>query len=235
MKPIIGITVDAEFREEDGRSKGTLSLNWNYAEVIRMAGGVPLLIPPQADPAVIASVIDGWLIPGGKDLDPTLWGEETHEEAKIIDPARPNFELQLLKEIASDLPVLGICYGCQLLNVAHGGSLHQHLPDHTEKVHTEGPMDQYDLDENSKVGAIMGPSPKGMSFHHQAVNQVGSGLQVVGRSDDGTIEAIESTDRPWMIGVQWHPERTPDDPESVALFKSFVDQASTYRMARTSK
>lgn len=232
MKPIIGITVDAEFREEDGRTKGILSLNWNYAEVIREAGGVPLLIPPQADPSTIAFIIDGWLIPGGGDLDPSKWNEELHPEAKLIRPERPNFETKLFAEIPTELPVLGICYGCQFLNVVHGGSLHQHLPEHTNKVHTEGPLDSYVIKPDSQTAAIMGTNPKGMSFHHQAVNRVGNGLRIVGHSDDGTVEALESVERPWMIGVQWHPERTPSDAESVALFKSFVDAAANYRVAR---
>ena len=108
-RPIIGITVDATEDPTDSRTGGKLTLNWNYAQVIADAGGVPLLIPPQADPEAIARILDGWLIPGGNDIDPTYWGEELHPEAKLIDEARHLQERAIYREIPTDLPVLGVC------------------------------------------------------------------------------------------------------------------------------
>lgn len=238
MKPIIGITIVAEPDPADLRTGGVLKLNYNYAQAIADAGGIPLLIPPQADVEAIANIIDGWLIPGGLDIDPAEYGQENHPANEIMPPARYNLEKSLYAAIPDDLPVLGICYGCQFLNVMEGGDLIQHLPDEVEgsETHKPGSVQDYKVEGATKLGEIVGPEASGASYHHQAVGQVAPSLRVTARAEDGVIEAIESVDRDFLVAVQWHPERTPDNPTSKKLFQAFVDSARNFKKSRqTSK
>ncbi|MDR3692137.1 MAG: gamma-glutamyl-gamma-aminobutyrate hydrolase family protein [Fimbriimonas sp.] len=235
MKPIIGITVDCRQDPDDLRTRGKLTLNWNYAQGISDAGGVPVLIPPTADMVVLAGIIHGWLIPGGDDIDATQFGEENHPKVSLQDPARFEGEKWLLEAIDTELPVFGICYGCQFLNVARGGTLFQHLPDVVgHESHTGGTLQEYQVEPETKLYNVVGDATiSGKSYHHQAVNRVGENLKVVSKAEDGTIEAVEATDRPWMIGVQWHPERTLSDQPSKQLFKEFVLAAKRYAESRS--
>ena len=230
MKPIIGITVDCKHDPSDLRTRGKLELNWNYAQGISDAGGVPILIPPTADMEVLAGIIHGWLIPGGDDIDACQFGEENHPKSALQDPARFAGEKKLLDAIDPEMPVFGICYGCQFLNVARGGSLIQHLPDVVgHESHTGGTLQAYEVQPGSRLHDVVGESTiSGKSYHHQAVKEVGQKLKVVSHSDDGPVEAIEATDRPWMSGVQWHPERTLVDGASKQLFHDFVQAASKF-------
>lgn len=234
MKPIIGISVDSKYDPEEPRTRGSLTLNWNYAEAVALAGGVPLLVPPNADMQVVAGLIHGWLIPGGADIDATRWGEENHPKVELQDPRRYEGEAALYAELPADLPVLGICYGCQFLNVVRGGSLIQHLPDVVgHETHSGGTLQTYSIDDDSKLStAAHTATMTGKSYHHQAVGSVGESLRVVARGEDGTVEAIEANDRPWMIGVQWHPERTLNDEATQALFHDFVAAARRYAEQR---
>ncbi len=234
MKPIIGISVDCERKPEDARTGGTLSLNWNYAQAVTEAGGVPILIPPTADMEAVAKIIDGWIIPGGLDIDAKHFGQENHPEVKLQDPARFDAESRLYKAVDSTLPFLGICYGCQFLNIQRGGSLIQHLPDVEGSVpHTGGVLQDYDVKADSGLGSVIGSAAiAGKSYHHQAVDEVGNGLEVVARSSDGTIEALEDSNHPWLVGVQWHPERTLEDPKTRRIFESFVAAAAEFKKSR---
>jgi len=230
MKPIIGITVDCTQDPSDTRTRGKLQLNWNYAQAISDAGGIPVLIPPMADMEALAHVIHGWLIPGGDDIDACRFGEENHPKVSLQDPARFEGEEKLWKHVSSEMPVLGICYGCQFLNVARGGTLIQHLPDVLgHENHTGGTLQEYQVEPGSKLESVIGAdSISGKSYHHQAVNAPGRNLRVVSKNEDGTVEAIEATDRPWVIGVQWHPERTLQDDATRRIFDNFVAAAATY-------
>lgn len=233
MKPIIGITVDGKPEPSDARTGGKLTLNWNYAEVIAEFGGVPILLPPSADPAAVALILDGLLIPGGDDIPPHYYGQELHPKADLISEARFDFERQLFEFIRADLPVLGICYGCQFLNVMHDGTLIQHLPDRVGHEHDRGgTLQRYRIEPGTQTGQLLGSSANGQSWHHQAIDQVGNELKVTAYNEDGTIEGVESTTRPWMIGVQWHPERTPEDPNTVQLLEAFIEAARSYRMEK---
>jgi len=234
VKPIIGITVESTFEPNDARSRGSLRLNYNYAEEVAKAGGVPILIPPTADPAELAKILDGWLIPGGADIDAKHWNEENHEAVELSDGTRFSIEQRLFAAVPTNLPILGICYGCQFMNVAHGGSLEQHIPDRTSTTeHSGGTMQSYKLDSKSNLASIIGTSEvEGKSYHHQAVGRLGDGLRVVGQHDDGTVEAIESTGGRWFVGVQWHPERTPDDDATKKLMREFVKQAAEFQSNR---
>jgi putative glutamine amidotransferase len=229
MKPIIGITVDCAPDPQDPRSGGKLQLNWNYAQVIADAGGVPLLIPPQVEGDEILHLLDGLLIPGGNDIDACHWGEANHPSVEPIAPERFGLEKRLYNSLSEEMPVLGICYGCQFINVMRGGSLIQHLPDEDgSSVHTGGEHQTYQINPDSKLGHMVGEQMEGQSWHHQAIKQPGSGLKVIARSTDGTVEAVEAIDRPWMVGVQWHPERTFEDPATQKLFTEFIAAARKY-------
>jgi putative glutamine amidotransferase len=230
LKPIIGITVDCKQDPDDIRTRGRLQLNWNYAQAVADAGGVPVLIPPMADMEALAHVIHGWLIPGGDDIDAGRFGEENHPKVSLADPARFEGEKRLWDNISTDLPILGICYGCQFLNVARGGTLIQHLPDVVgHEDHTGGTLQEYQVQPGSKLESVVGTDTvSGKSYHHQAVKAPGENLRVVSKNEDGTVEAIEATDRPWVIGVQWHPERTLQDSATRRIFENFVVAASRF-------
>ena len=151
----------------------------------------------------------------------------------LQDPARYEAEKRLFDAIDNSLPVLGICYGCQFLNVARGGSLHQHLPDiYGHNKHSEGDAEPIAVKGGTKLFQISGEAVEGRSFHHQAINRLGSSLRVTATAQDGTVEAIEAADRDWEVAVQWHPERSPNDPQNKAIFDAFVTAASRYAEAK---
>lgn len=198
------------------------------------AGGIPILIPPMADMAVLANLIHGWLIPGGDDIDAKRFGEENHPKVSLADPARFEAEQSLWNHVSADLPILGICYGCQFLNVARGGSLIQHLPDVVgHESHSSGTLQEYAVEPGSQLESVIGTQKiSGKSYHHQAIKTTGENLKVVSKTEDGIIEAVEATDRPWVIGVQWHPERTAEDPPTRRIFENFISAAKRYAEAK---
>jgi putative glutamine amidotransferase len=203
-----------------------------YVQAIERAGGTPLLVPPVEDGVEeILDALDGLLLSGGADLDPESYGAEPHPETSGTRPARDRAELTLLEgALARDLPVLAVCRGSQVLNVARGGDLVQHLPDvvggeqHREVsgVFSEHPVR---VDPSSKLGAVEGPV---MSHHHQGFGRLGEGLREVAWADDGTIEAVEDPDRRFAVGVLWHPEAGED----ARLFEALVAEAARYREER---
>lgn len=233
MKPIIGITVEPSYDANNDRSRGKLVLNWNYAQVIADAGGVPILIPPTADADEVAKLLDGWLIPGGLDIDAGNFDEENHPEVELQDPSRFQIECELYQRLPASVPIFGICYGCQFLNVVRGGTLVQHLPDILgHNAHGQGTWETVVVDPDSQLRKLTGSSIKAKSFHHQSIGKVGENLAVTAKSEDGVIEAIEATDRPWMIAVQWHPERSFDDPSNKRLIEAFVRAAADHATQR---
>ena len=234
MRPLIAITVESLREPENARTGGKLELNWNYAEAVAEAGGLPLVVPPVADMSQIAEIVDGWLVPGGNDLDSSLWGEPLHPAANLQDGTRYAAERRLFDALPDDAPIFGICYGCQLLNVLRGGSVDQHIPDALGYArHADGTLQRNLVEADSRLSRSAGAAMiEGKSYHHQAVGRLGRDLRIAARDEDGTIEAIEATDRPWLIGVQWHPERTPGDPATRRLFRSFVEAAEAYRRKR---
>lgn len=203
-------------------------LTLEYQRCVADAGGQPLIASPFADAAEIAETADAWLISGGDDIPGELFGQVTHEQAKLAHPMRYPFELALHEAfLETRKPILGICFGSQFLTVASGGSLHQHLPDLLgHAIHTEG---KSFVTADGMLSEIVGAEPFEVAcFHHQAIDRPGEGWTVSARAADGTVEAVEREDR-WAIGVQWHPERTADSPASKALFAAFVDEARRRR------
>ncbi len=231
-KPLIGITCNWR-AEENGF--GELQMEDAYALAVSRAGGVPVLIPTGADADALADQLDGLLLPGGADIDPRLFGEEPHPTVRIV--ARPRFETEwsLLRAFeARGKPILGICYGAQLMNVWRGGSLYQHLPElpfvklhhRREPEESENPRHFVRLEPDSRLRTLIGQEQfEIVSAHHQAVRELGKGLRTAAYSPDGVIEGIEDASHPFFIGVQWHPEQDPDAPATRALFEAFIRAA----------
>lgn len=216
-RPVIGITLDIE--------GDYLRLRRNYASVIKNAGGIPLLIPIDNEAASVAEIIDGLLIPGGDDLDPSYFSEEPHPSVKITQRDRTGFEFLLLKAIMElGKPVLGICYGMQLINVAFGGSLYQDIEsrikdalDHRKGNHT------IKMVQSSRF-QVQGSEFIVNSFHHQAVRELGEGLEVCAFAEDNIIEAVCMPAYPFLAGIQWHPERM-DGGVSGDILRAFIESA----------
>jgi putative glutamine amidotransferase len=191
-----------------------------YPRAVNRAGGLALLVTPDAalirDPDELLDRIDGLMLTGGTDLDPALYGAEPHPETQAFQRERDDFEIAVARRaIERDLPVLGVCRGMQVLNVADGGTLHQHLPEaigHTEHRRVPGSFDGADHDVRLRAGSLAARAAGELlhstrSHHHQGVDRVGDGWEVSGRSTlDDLVEAIERPDRRWVLGVQWHPE-----------------------------
>jgi len=201
-----------------------------YSHAIQRAGGVPLILPPldlspeHVHDAVVGA--DAIVLHGGGDIDPRHYGQSpATDELYGINPRHDDAELAVVRAaLTADRPLLAICRGLQILNVALGGSLVQHmgLPGHREEFHP------VDLVPGCRTALAMGSEHPARchSFHHQAIDQLGSSLSVVGRHADGTIEAVETTGGAWVVGVQWHPEDSADvDPEQQGLFDELVRRA----------
>jgi putative glutamine amidotransferase len=233
-RPVIGITTSCGPDPNDTYPTERLYVNRLYADCVLAAGGAPILLTKQTPVEVVLELVDGLLIPGGDDIDARFFGQENHSAVILEDPERFQFEQRLLEKWPAAAPVLGICYGCQAMNVYRGGDMVQHIPDVVQdSKHTGGTVQTYAVEASSGLARIIGTTqPSGKSFHHQANGKVGKGLKVVALADDGVVEAIEDESLPWFIGVQWHPERTPDDPATVRLFRSLVEAAAEYRRTR---
>jgi putative glutamine amidotransferase len=208
----------------------------DYVDAVERAGGRPLLVPPS-DHGVeeTLDVLDGLLFSGGSDLDPSLYGQAPHPATNGIVAERDRGELALLEAaLARDLPLLAVCRGSQVLNVARGGELVQHLPDevgHDRHKHTPGVFADHDvtIEPASGLGALLGDRAPVKSHHHQGIGRLGAGLRAVAWADDGTPEGIEDPERRLAVGVLWHPEAGEDG----ALFDALVAAAGEYRAART--
>jgi putative glutamine amidotransferase len=216
-----------------------LALGLTYPEAIRRAGAVPVVIPPL-DAAAIEPLLDGlWglCLSGGPDLHPSTYDAEPHPALGPTEPHLDHFEIALLRAAeARDMPVLAICRGLQVLNVARGGTLTQDLPterrsdvEHRQLLAGSTPTHDVRLEPTSLTAGCLGVREARVnSFHHQAVDRLGSGLRAVGWAPDGVIEAIEATDRRFTVAVQWHAESMVDAPEQTRLLEAFAEFAVSY-------
>lgn len=211
----------------------------NYARAVRESGGIPVVLPnADGNLAMVPEyleMLDGLLMPGGADIPPSEYGEETHETVELLDDDRFQFEKELIKAWIekTDKPLLGICLGSQWINVASGGSLVQDIPSEIGGNHrdTNHPVK---IEPDSRLGKIFGePEIEVNSLHHQAVDPkgLGRGLRAVATAPDGVVEATESTDPDrFLIGVQWHPEKLmPENTTQAKLIKAFVEAAKRVR------
>ena len=244
MQPIIGIPCFSMVRPDTGRP--IYASNQAYVQAVLRADGVPILIPPLADkPAleVIQNQLDGLLLPGGADLDPALYGESPLPECRSVEPERDAMELAIAHwALDRGLPVFGVCRGMQLLNVARGGTLYQHVPaecldalDHEQPGQARNHIaHDISVQPDSSLAGILGDLHPGVnSFHHQAVHQVGRGFRVTATAEDGIIEAMEMpAASSFVLAVQYHPEElAATDRGSHRLFLAFVQAAADHKRA----
>jgi len=231
-RPVIGITTYLTPARFGAWEEEAALIPAAYVNAIEAAGGRPLLVPPSTQ-AIEETLdrLDGLLFSGGSDLDPEVYGQEAHPETNGIVPERDRAEIALLRAaLERDMPVLAVCRGSQVLNVALGGDLVQHLPEivgDEKHKHTAGEFADHDVDlvTGTRVQEILGDHAPVKSHHHQGYGKIGDGLREAARAEDGTIEALEDPSRRFAMGVLWHPEAGED----FALFKALVAEARTYR------
>lgn len=218
----------------------------NYAEAVIACGGLPMFLP-NADPKLASAYLqeaDGLILSGGADFDPALFNEQPHPELGIVDAERDAFELELYHSAKQlGMPVLGICRGIQAINVAEGGTLHQHVPavagsiQHGQRNIDGTPFHNVTLDDSSRLAQAHGTtSIRVNSYHHQAVDRLGRNLRITGRAADGIIEAIEGTSDVFVLGVQWHPEMSfARYPEHLTVFKLLMEAVAEKQAQRLPK
>jgi putative glutamine amidotransferase len=216
MRPLIGVTTSelrpshlATTRRQGEPAHPEMALGMTYMRTLDAAGAIPVVLPPVGVSHVEALLdrFDAVCLSGGPDLDPAAYGATTrHPELGPTEPTLDAFELSLAAAaLERDMPILAICRGAQALNVACGGTLHQHVPGHRQANAACEPSHAVEIAARSRLAGIVGTGPLQVnSFHHQAVDRVGAGLRVVAHAEDGTVEAVEGAG--FVIGVQWHAE-----------------------------
>ena len=249
MTPVIGVTANLreDPKSEEQRPLGHfVRADFDYVDGVVGAGGIPMVLPPIVEMAEkVAGRIDGLLLSGGSDLDPSYYGEEPVPELNPTVPKRDAFEMALVEHaLERGMPVFGICRGLQVLNVALGGTLYQDLPSqlhpdliaHRQQVPKWQWTHEVEVDGNSKVAGIMETDDTRVnSYHHQAIKDLSGDLVAVAHSSDGVIEAAESPNlsERWLVGVQWHAEAMRDvGPENRNLFRAHVVAAERYALRR---
>jgi putative glutamine amidotransferase len=243
MKPLIGVTTSelrpgelATLRRHGEPPNPEMALGMTYVRALETAGALPVVVPPVANediPRLLAR-LDGLVLSGGPDLAPAAYGAEPHRELDSTEPGLDAFEYAIaLEALRLELPILGICRGAQTLNVARGGTLHQHLPDvvgesiqHRQTVDGAVPTHSVTILPGSRLATALGTTQLSVnSFHHQAVDRLGTGLRECAWARDGTIEAVEDLERPFVVAVQWHAE-TLRVPGQEGLFEELMRVAS---------
>jgi putative glutamine amidotransferase len=234
-RPVVGITTYVTPAKWSYWDVEAALVPADYVRAVERAGGRPLLVPPSEEGLdETLDAVDGLIFSGGSDLDPDLYGQGPHEETFGVRADRDRAELALLSgALERDLPVLAICRGSQVLNVARGGDLLQHLPDvvgDEKHKHTPGTFADHDvtLEQGTRLESLLGGRAAVKSHHHQGFARIGDGLRVAAHAEDGTVEALEAPDQRFAIGVLWHPEAGED----VKLFEALVEAAARRREER---
>jgi putative glutamine amidotransferase len=214
-----------------------MALGMTYVRSLEAAGALPVVVPPleRRDVGQLVGRLDGLVLSGGPDLAPDAYGAKPHLELGSTEPGLDAFEYAIAEEaLRLGLPILGICRGAQTLNVARGGTLHQHLPDvvgeliaHRQTVDGRVPTHPVTILPGSRLAAVLGTTELSVnSFHHQSVDRLGTGLRACAWAPDGAIEAIEDPERPFVVAVQWHAETLRVVPSQPALFEALVSIAA---------
>jgi len=234
-RPTIGVTAATEnISYGPWRDLPAVVSPASYVRAVRRAGGRPVLLPPDPEdtenPDGVLELLDALIVTGGAgDLAPALYGQEPHPETGPVQEERDAYELALVRAaIERRMPVLGICRGMQVINVAYGGGIEQHLPDvlgHEDHRHTPGTFADHKVGlepESVAARAVGSERTLARSHHHQGVREIGTGLAVTGKSDDGAVEAIEDPSCPFVLGVLWHPE----EDEKSRIIETLVSEVT---------
>lgn len=238
FKPLIGITTSSQMLA------GSFCLSRLYVEAVRLAGGVPILIPAgELDLSTILSRLDGLIFSGGGDIDPAIYQGVSHPTIYNVDRERDRSEISLAKLVlATNIPILGICRGLEVLVVATGGTLVPHLPDEfgnvvvhrADQLHST--THSVDITPNSRLAQMIGTTQlKVMSWHHQAASTVPLEWNITARAADGVIEALEHKHHAWAIALQWHPELSINDELQLRILQAFVAAASNRNASLSQK
>ena len=221
-RPVVGLTTYGERVAYGVWNHDAVLLPRTYPDVVFAAGGIPVLLPPRAEAAAAVDRIDALVLSGGPDIDPQRYGADRHPRTGDARAERDAAEIAMLQRaLERGIPVLGVCRGLQMLNVALGGTLVQHLPD-TVGHNGHNPIPgvfgttTVDLVPGGRVATAVGTTVAVQCHHHQALDRLADGLVVTGRAGDGTVEAVELDGRPFVVGVQWHPEQDATDIRLVA-------------------
>ena len=234
-RPVIGINTNYYKDPAQSTSRVQCQIGFTYVEAIRNAGGIPLLIPPIPEEGLLEYYIkhvSGFLFVGGPDYHPKHYGQKKKPETNLMPWQRSETDFALAHRVLkSDIPILGICAGHQLLSIVHGGKLIQHIPQADAHNSKDGKRNHHWVTvakDGLLAGILRHKRLLVNSSHHQAVDPegVGAGLKVVANALDGTIEAVEADDGRFILGIQWHPEGMPESASQRAIFKSFIAAAS---------
>lgn len=238
-RPLIGITMDASNRPLQ------YALNHDYAKAVENAGGMPYPLSYMLDASLIGELVDrldGVLLIGGDDLNPSRYGQERDPNTQPLDEHREAFEFALLKEVESRrLPVLGICLGSQIMNVHRGGSLHQFLPElqrsgvlEHRKLELTNRRHPARLDPASALAQRLGKVDLNVNTSHkQSMDKIGRGLRIIATAPDGVIEGLEDPSLPFFLALQWHPERLAGEVDHEAPFQMLVEKAREHAQTRS--
>ncbi len=242
FRPVLGLTTYLQQAQTGVWDVRASFLPAFYLEGVTRAGGIPVLLPPQpTDSDIVERILDGLdglVITGGKDVAPTTYGQAPHpatDEPVADNAMRDALELALVRgAIRRGMPLLGICRGAQVLNVALGGTLHQHLPDVLGHIrHQQGnavfSTSMVRTVPGTRLAALIGETSNAQCYHHQAIDRLGEGLIVSAQDADGVVEAVEIPSDNFVLAVQWHPEERLDD---LRLFAGVVGAAAAYAMQK---
>ena len=241
-KPLIGICPSIKPRQKRGDA---YFLFTSYADMVANGGGLPVILPLAAtleEARELVGRVDGVLLTGGADLDPARYGQSVRRPELLGAPRRSESDCYFARAAQErGTPTLGVCLGIQVMNVEFGGSLLQHIPEdlpgalehEEEDEENDNPEHPVKIEAGTILARVLGGSPAAVSgcetvvnsFHHQSVDRVAPGFRVAARSGDGVVEAIERSDHPFYVGVQWHPERMPESPTTRRLVGAFLDAA----------
>ncbi len=249
-RPLIGITTSEVRRKQDAKPlpqgdlrQPELALGVVYSRAVEAAGGLPVVLPPLDDAGIppLVEHLSGLCVSGGPDMDPAAYDAERHPKLGPVEPELDAFELAVVRRAnAAGIPVLGICRGCQVLNVARGGTLHQHVPDlvdgsvaHRQTASGRETTHDVRIEPGSRLASIVGPEDLDVNaFHHQAVDRLGRGLRAVAWAPDAIVEAIEGDGEAMYLGIQWHVETLVHLPRHARLFEALVHAATGARERR---